>query len=554
VRPRRHAGGGRQAALALAVALAAPGAAGAAAPAVPGAVTTTVASTGDPVPVPDADSLISILDVGPVAGRIIDVDVTLDLAHTAPDNLDVFLVSPAGTTVTLSTDNGAGNDNVFAPVTFDDQAPGTPSAPNVRNFTYTDLVPVGVIQPEEALGAVIGETAEGPWALVVVDDAGGQTGTLRGWSLTVTTAGTLHTGAPVALAGAGGSIPDGNQTGRTSAIAVTGLGRRLYDVDVTVDITHPRTDNLDLFLTAPSGRRIDLATDLGGTQANLYAGATFDDQAGAPASDLAAGTPFTRVAGEGALAAFVGEDPNGTWMLTVADDSFGSTGVLNGWTLTLVAAAVCGDGVIEPGETCEDGNTADGDGCDSNCTATACGNGVVSAGEDCDDGNTADGDGCPATCRTAEAACGDCRDDDRNGFIDAADPACAAGALMLARGTLVGGARGRLALAGRLPLGPAPSGPVALVVADAQGAITCATLGTLHARGGRKYTARGRLGGGSVALTLIARGGGRLTLAGRGLDLTGLDDPGLTIGLTVGGERFVTTNAFRARGRRRMYP
>ena len=64
----------------------------------------------------------------------------------------------------------------------------------------------------------------------------------------------------------------------------------------------------------------------------------------------------------------------------------------------------CGNGVIERGEECDDGNTVDGDGCDSNCTFTACGNGVKTAGEDCDDGNTVDGDGCSSLCKST--ACG----------------------------------------------------------------------------------------------------------------------------------------------------
>ncbi|MBY0279601.1 right-handed parallel beta-helix repeat-containing protein [Candidatus Binatia bacterium] len=59
----------------------------------------------------------------------------------------------------------------------------------------------------------------------------------------------------------------------------------------------------------------------------------------------------------------------------------------------------CGDGVQNPGEECDDSNTVDGDGCDSNCTFTACGNGVVTAGEQCDDGNLAAGDCCAATCQ-----------------------------------------------------------------------------------------------------------------------------------------------------------
>ncbi len=63
----------------------------------------------------------------------------------------------------------------------------------------------------------------------------------------------------------------------------------------------------------------------------------------------------------------------------------------------------CGNGRVTPGEQCDDGNTVDGDGCDSNCAVTGCGNGVVSTGEQCDDANTSAGDACPADCRYSGA-------------------------------------------------------------------------------------------------------------------------------------------------------
>jgi cysteine-rich repeat protein len=65
---------------------------------------------------------------------------------------------------------------------------------------------------------------------------------------------------------------------------------------------------------------------------------------------------------------------------------------------------VCGDGKLQRGEPCDDGNNIDGDGCDTNCTITACGNGIVTAGEACDDGNKIDGDGCDTNCTVT--ACG----------------------------------------------------------------------------------------------------------------------------------------------------
>src|SRR5262249_21161337 len=59
----------------------------------------------------------------------------------------------------------------------------------------------------------------------------------------------------------------------------------------------------------------------------------------------------------------------------------------------------CGNGVLDPGELCDDGNNLDGDGCDGNCSPTGCGNGIVTAGEECDDGNTDDDDCCTSTCQ-----------------------------------------------------------------------------------------------------------------------------------------------------------
>jgi virginiamycin B lyase len=71
--------------------------------------------------------------------------------------------------------------------------------------------------------------------------------------------------------------------------------------------------------------------------------------------------------------------------------------------------AVCGNGVVESGEECDDGNTNDCDGCSNACTlVTGCGDGVVCRPEQCDDGNTMSCDGCSSAC-TAETGllCGD---------------------------------------------------------------------------------------------------------------------------------------------------
>ena len=69
--------------------------------------------------------------------------------------------------------------------------------------------------------------------------------------------------------------------------------------------------------------------------------------------------------------------------------------------------ARCGDGFVrEDVEACDDGNTRDGDGCSSQCVVEdqgpVCGNGQVEDGEECDDGNRVAGDGCNEQCQNEE--------------------------------------------------------------------------------------------------------------------------------------------------------
>ena len=63
---------------------------------------------------------------------------------------------------------------------------------------------------------------------------------------------------------------------------------------------------------------------------------------------------------------------------------------------------VCGNSVIETGETCDDGaQNGQPNKCNLLCTGITtpiCGNSVIEAGEECDDGNTISGDECSSIC------------------------------------------------------------------------------------------------------------------------------------------------------------
>jgi len=125
------------------------------------------------------------------------------------------------------------------------------------------------------------------------------------------------------------------------------------------------------------------------------------------------------------------------------------------------AGPACGDGKIDPGEKCDDGNGVSGDGCAANCDAVEkdfacptpgqpcvstvkCGDGKITGSETCDDGNAAASDGCSASCQVESgwkcptpgalciaADCGDgilagnekCDDGNKNAS-DGCGPAC----------------------------------------------------------------------------------------------------------------------------------
>ena len=149
-------------------------------------------TTAAPIPDNNPAGVTSTIVVSGATGTVWDVDLTTNITHTFNSDLDVTLTSPAGTVVTITTGNDGSFDNVFAGTTFDDSAdPGSQipysGNPNiVTDHTYTNNVVATPLTPEEPLAAFIGEDPNGTWSLKIVDHAGGDTGTLNSWGLTMT--------------------------------------------------------------------------------------------------------------------------------------------------------------------------------------------------------------------------------------------------------------------------------------------------------------------------------------------------------------------------------
>jgi len=132
------------------------------------------------------DNYTSVINVA--ADEVItDVNVTVNIMHGWNNDLDIFLISPSGTIVELSTDNGADDDDDYTNTVFDQEATN-PITTGTSPFTGTFI-------PEGDLSTLYGEMSGGDWTLSVDDDFplfdGGQ---ITGFTLEICTQQALSVG------------------------------------------------------------------------------------------------------------------------------------------------------------------------------------------------------------------------------------------------------------------------------------------------------------------------------------------------------------------------
>ncbi len=149
------------------------------------------------------------------------------------------------------------------------------------------------------------------------------------------------------------------------------------DVD-TADVAAPDGDTADTVDVASDSDAEDTGVDSGGDPDVEPVDTDIDTQA-----DIDIGP----ICGNGELEG--GE---------ICDDGNNFPG--DGCSPTCLSDESCGNSIVDPTESCDDGNITAGDGCDEVCRVeVGCGNGVVDPGEHCDDGNAINGDGCSSTCQ-----------------------------------------------------------------------------------------------------------------------------------------------------------
>ena len=147
-----------------------------------GAATCTVTVTADLPAFDDCNAtVVDILDLATVTSDIDiltsevvnEVEVTVDITHTFQADLNIRVVSPAGTTGELLDGTiGGAADDVFA--VFTNNGVPTGSLPLTCACEQLPTGSMSVWNSEDSLGI---------WTMEVEDDAGGDTGTLNEWCI-----------------------------------------------------------------------------------------------------------------------------------------------------------------------------------------------------------------------------------------------------------------------------------------------------------------------------------------------------------------------------------
>jgi subtilisin-like proprotein convertase family protein len=136
--------------------------------------------------IPHTTPVTSTIAVSGLRPALYKATVTVQAQHPKSGQLVLTLGAPSGKSITLAKNIGGNTANVFSDTTFDDAAAlllgctGTGCAPTTG--------PIAAAVPQGSLSSLVGDDPNGTWTLGVVDTGTGQTGTLQGWSLSLTPA------------------------------------------------------------------------------------------------------------------------------------------------------------------------------------------------------------------------------------------------------------------------------------------------------------------------------------------------------------------------------
>jgi subtilisin-like proprotein convertase family protein len=348
---------------------------------------------------PPTESVANVAESGAIGTDYVVESVELDITHTWDGDLTIDLISPAGTLLNLSANNGGSGDNYTDTVFQDGGADITGGS--------TPFTGVWAPQGGDFASTFDGEDINGDWTLRVTDGVGGDDGTLDNFvinfgpntsefisfdcsqlgenqvevtvtdaagnmSMCTATVNILDETAPIITCGPqdetasatdspGAAIPDNDPAGVSSTISVAD-DFNINDLDVNVAVSHTWVGDISVTLESPAGTTVTIIDRIGQPDEGTF-GCTdanfdvvLDDDAMNPVEDSCTGSggPITGTfSPNNPLSAFNGESTLGDWTLTVVDNSGGDTGSLDNWGITYTYPPTTTEVIIELDENGE---------------------------------------------------------------------------------------------------------------------------------------------------------------------------------------------------------
>ena len=267
-----------------------------------------------------------------VGSYLWNVSVITHLRHTFSGDV-AMQVNVNSTSVYLVEGGASAFDDVYNGTRWDDRADLLSTG-----YRYRDGEAATPLVPAEALSRLRGIDANQRWMLRVVSRAAAlpmmEMGTLDAWELHLTTLG----GAPretTTMYSSTAPVDIRDFSTGSSPLTVAGAPAFICQIEVSHTLMHGADSQLDLALISPTGTRVILSRRRG-VPVGEFADIRWTDMGPRRVTDeywkLRSGSGLIP---EGALGAFLTEDPNGTWYLEVQDRVAETEGTLTDWSLHL---------------------------------------------------------------------------------------------------------------------------------------------------------------------------------------------------------------------------
>ncbi len=221
------------------------------------------------IPDNDPNGLIDIVKVSRDL-TVKNVEVSVNIAHPYNGDVSIELHSPDGKKKVI-------------------QQPSRVPGKNIQKTYKGDM-----------MEAFNGQKSKGEWKLIVIDSGAKDSGSVKDWTLHLTTANSKRTEIFV------------DDKEKLNSTQVCHQGGKITSMTAKVNIEHTHIGDLHCTLTGPGGKSVVLHNKTGGATKNLNKAYSADD-----------------------LKDFVGENAKGKWALQVTDTLKGDAGRLVSWGLDI---------------------------------------------------------------------------------------------------------------------------------------------------------------------------------------------------------------------------